>query len=142
MKTTPLKGMKDILPREQRIRDYVQGEILKTYRAAGFERISTPIMEDMENLDKSDGGDNLIQIGIERLHIGELFRACGIIDLIKYFRPLLAHDVHILGVELREVIGVGQRHDVQRIREAAHEILLTRCFLGRVVQTGINNEMF
>ena len=59
MKTTPLKGMKDILPREQRIRDYVQGEILKTYRAAGFERISTPIMEDMENLDKSDGGDNL-----------------------------------------------------------------------------------
>ena len=47
MKTTPLKGMKDILPREQRIRDYVQGEILKTYRAAGFERISTPIMEDM-----------------------------------------------------------------------------------------------
>ena len=80
--------------------------------------------------------------GIERLHIGELFRACGIIDLIKYLRPLLAHDVHILGVELREVIGVGQRHDVQRIREAAHEILLTRCFLGRVVQTGINNEMF
>ncbi len=59
MKTTPLKGMKDILPREQRIRDYVQGEILKTYRAAGFERITTPIMEDMENLDKSDGGDNL-----------------------------------------------------------------------------------
>ena len=47
MKTTPLKGMKDILPREQRIRDYVQGEILKTYRAAGFERISTPIMEDL-----------------------------------------------------------------------------------------------
>lgn len=59
MKTSPLKGMRDILPREQRIRDYVQGEILKTYRAAGFERISTPILEDMENLDKSDGGDNL-----------------------------------------------------------------------------------
>ena len=30
-----------------------------TYRAAGFQRISTPILEDMENLDKSDGGDNL-----------------------------------------------------------------------------------
>lgn len=59
MKTSPLKGMRDILPREQRIRDYVQGEILKTYRAAGFERISTPILEELENLDKSDGGDNL-----------------------------------------------------------------------------------
>lgn len=59
MKTNALKGMKDILPAEQRLRDYVQGKILETYRASGFERISTPILEDAENLDKSDGGDNL-----------------------------------------------------------------------------------
>ena len=59
MKTNALKGMKDILPAEQRMRDYVQGKILEIYRAAGFERISTPILEDSENLDKSDGGDNL-----------------------------------------------------------------------------------
>ncbi|MDY5123533.1 MAG: histidine--tRNA ligase [Treponema sp.] len=59
MKTNALKGMRDILPAEQRLRDYVQGKILETYRSAGFERISTPILEDIENLDKSDGGDNL-----------------------------------------------------------------------------------
>ena len=59
MKTQPLKGMRDLLPREQALRDYIQGQILATYRAAGFQRISTPILEDMENLDKSDGGDNL-----------------------------------------------------------------------------------
>ena len=59
MKTNALKGMKDILPAEQKMRDYVQGKILETYRASGFERISTPILEDSENLDKSDGGDNL-----------------------------------------------------------------------------------
>ena len=59
MKTNPLKGMKDYLPAEQALRDYVQGRILETYRASGFERISTPMLEDMENLDKSDGGDNL-----------------------------------------------------------------------------------
>ena len=59
MKTQPLKGMRDLLPREQALRDYIQGQILTTYRAAGFQRISTPILEDMENLDKSDGGDNL-----------------------------------------------------------------------------------
>ena len=53
MKTAPLKGMRDFLPREMRIRDYVQGKILEIYRASGFERISTPILEDMENLDKS-----------------------------------------------------------------------------------------
>ena len=59
MKTNALKGMKDILPAEQKLRDYVQGKILETYRASGFERISTPMLEDAENLDKSDGGDNL-----------------------------------------------------------------------------------
>ena len=59
MKTQPLKGMRDLLPREQALRDYIQGQILATYRAAGFQRISTPMLEDMENLDKSEGGDNL-----------------------------------------------------------------------------------
>ncbi len=59
MKVNALKGMKDILPAEQKLRDYVQGKILETYRASGFERISTPMLEDAENLDKSDGGDNL-----------------------------------------------------------------------------------
>ena len=59
MKTQPLKGMRDLLPAEQSLRDYIQGQILETYRAAGFERISTPMLEDAENLDKSDGGDNL-----------------------------------------------------------------------------------
>jgi len=59
MKTNALKGMRDILPQEQKLRDYVQQKILETYRHAGFERISTPILEDSENLDKSDGGDNL-----------------------------------------------------------------------------------
>ena len=59
MKINALKGMKDILPAEQRMRDYVQEKILQTYREAGFERISTPMLEDAENLDKSDGGENL-----------------------------------------------------------------------------------
>ncbi len=59
MKINPLKGMKDYLPEEMRLRDYVQGRILETYRASGFERIATPMLEDIENLDKSDGGDNL-----------------------------------------------------------------------------------
>ena len=59
MKINPLKGMRDILPKEQRIRDYIEGKILEAYRSSGFERISTPIREDIENLNKSEGGDNL-----------------------------------------------------------------------------------
>ena len=46
MKINPLKGMKDYLPAEMRLRDYVQQSILSVYRASGFERISTPMLED------------------------------------------------------------------------------------------------
>ena len=40
MKINPLKGMKDYIPQEQRLRDYVQNKILSVYRGNGFERIS------------------------------------------------------------------------------------------------------
>ena len=59
MKITPVKGTADYLPGEVRIRDYLQNTIISTYRSCGFERISTPIIEEGENLDKSDGGENL-----------------------------------------------------------------------------------
>lgn len=59
MKTTPVKGSNDYSPMESEIRDYLQDTILKVYRKYGFERIITPVMEDNENLDKSEGGDNL-----------------------------------------------------------------------------------
>ena len=59
MKINPVKGTEDYLPSQARVRDYLQKVILDTYRAAGFERIMTPAIEDMENLEKSEGGDNL-----------------------------------------------------------------------------------
>lgn len=59
MKSTPLKGTKDYLPQEVSIRDYLQNAILETYQDAGFSRITTPIIEDSVNLDKSEGGENL-----------------------------------------------------------------------------------
>ena len=62
MKINPVKGTADYLPSQTLLRDYLQNTILETYRAAGFERILTPAIEDMENLEKSEGGDNLIRI--------------------------------------------------------------------------------
>ena len=59
MKITSVKGTNDYLPKETRLRDYLQGKILETYRSCGFERITTPILEEIENLDKSEGGENL-----------------------------------------------------------------------------------
>lgn len=59
MKITPVKGTNDYLPAQAELRDYLQRKICETYENCGFQRIFTPIIEDIENLDKSEGGDNL-----------------------------------------------------------------------------------
>ncbi len=59
MKVTSVKGTNDYLPNEVEIRDYLSDRILSVYKENGFEHITTPIIEDIENLDKSDGGENL-----------------------------------------------------------------------------------
>ncbi len=54
----PVNGMKDILPEEMQIRDYVQGVIKDTYRSFGFTPIETPCMENIGNLSSKQGGEN------------------------------------------------------------------------------------
>ncbi|MDE7063175.1 MAG: ATP phosphoribosyltransferase regulatory subunit, partial [Lachnospiraceae bacterium] len=54
----PVTGMKDILPEEMLIRDYVQGVIKDTYRSFGFTPIETPCMENIANLTSKQGGEN------------------------------------------------------------------------------------
>lgn len=55
----PAKGMRDITPREKEIRDYVEGVIVNIYKQSGFELIETPVVENIENLIGSKGGENL-----------------------------------------------------------------------------------
>ncbi len=59
MKIKSVKGTRDYLPREAELRESMQQTISEIYRENGFSRIMTPAIEDIENLDKSDGGDNL-----------------------------------------------------------------------------------
>ena len=54
----PVNGMKDILPREMEIRDYVTNVIKTTYREFGFTPIETPCMENIANLSNKQGGEN------------------------------------------------------------------------------------
>ena len=54
----PVNGMRDILPAEMQIRDYVQGVIRDTYRSFGFTPIETPCMESIANLSNKQGGEN------------------------------------------------------------------------------------
>ena len=58
----PVRGTKDFLPAEAELRDFVQLKIADTYKQFGFQKIATPVMEDIERLNKSDGGENLAMI--------------------------------------------------------------------------------
>ena len=58
LKKKPVTGMRDILPREMEIRDYVIGLIKETYGAFGFSSIETPCVEHIANLSNKQGGEN------------------------------------------------------------------------------------
>ena len=58
LKKKPVTGMKDILPREMELRQYVLSEIRRTYREFGFTEIETPVVEHIDNLLSKQGGDN------------------------------------------------------------------------------------
>ena len=58
LKKKPVTGMKDMLPKEMEIRDYVIQLIKDTYKTYGFTSIETPCVEHIENLCSKQGGDN------------------------------------------------------------------------------------
>ena len=55
----PSKGMRDFMPNEKEIRDYIESIIVNTYKKDGFQLIETPVVENIERLLGSEGGDNL-----------------------------------------------------------------------------------
>ena len=58
LKKKPVTGMKDILPKEMEIRNYVMNMIRETYGKFGFSAIETPCVEHIENLSSKQGGEN------------------------------------------------------------------------------------
>ncbi len=85
MKKKPVTGMKDIMPMEMEIRDYVIGLIKETYRSFGFCSVETPCVEHIENLSSKQGGENeklifkILKRG-EKLKIDEAKEEIDLVD--------------------------------------------------------------
>ena len=85
LKKKPVTGMKDIMPAEMEIRDYVIGLIKETYGAFGFSSMETPCVEHIENLCSKQGGDNeklifkILKRG-EKLKIKEAQEESDVVD--------------------------------------------------------------
>ena len=58
LKKKPVTGMKDVMPAEMEIRDYLIGLIKDTYKTFGFQSMETPCVEHIDNLCSKQGGDN------------------------------------------------------------------------------------
>ena len=107
LKKKPVTGMKDILPAEMAIRDYVIGLIKETYASFGFSSMETPCVEHIENLCSKQGGENeklifkILKRG-EKLKIAEAQTENDLVDGgLRYrergrrpcgFRPALRSD--------------------------------------------------
>jgi histidyl-tRNA synthetase len=59
MNTNPARGMRDFLPEDKALREYVKATIRNVYETSGFTEIETPAVENIENLLGSNGGENL-----------------------------------------------------------------------------------
>lgn len=55
----PIRGTNDYMPKDARVRELVRQKILSSYQSNGYNLIQTPILESLDLLDSSDGGDNL-----------------------------------------------------------------------------------
>ena len=81
----PVTGMKDILPEEMKIRNYVQNIIKETYHAFGFTQIETPCVENISNLTNKQGGENeklifkILKRG-EKLNLAEAQEEMDVVD--------------------------------------------------------------
>ena len=81
----PVTGMKDIMPAEMQIRDYVIRVIKETYASFGFTSIETPCVENIENLTSKQGGDNeklifkILKRG-EKLKLNEAKEEADLVD--------------------------------------------------------------
>ena len=85
LKKKPVTGMKDMMPSEMEVRDYVISLIKDTYKTFGFSSIETPCVEHIENLCSKQGGDNeklifkILKRG-EKLKIGEAKEEADLVD--------------------------------------------------------------
>lgn len=85
LKKKPVTGMKDMMPKEMEIRDYVIHLIKETYKTFGFLSMETPCVEHIENLCSRQGGDNeklifkILKRG-EKLKLGEAKEEGDLVD--------------------------------------------------------------
>lgn len=62
LSSKPAKGTQDLLPQDMKLRNWVTKKIIEAYTSRGYTQIETPMLENLDNLTNSEGGENLRMI--------------------------------------------------------------------------------
>ena len=108
--------MKDILPREMEIRDYVIGQIKETYRTFGFQSIETPCVEHIENLNNKQGGENeklifMLSFSVVSLAVNDVFHELHGLRFIDIHKFPVAHNPFPVYHTGTDVFAIGRIND-------------------------------
>src|SRR5207302_1859986 len=148
--TTPVRGMRDLLPADTAIRDQLTGIILETYMSWGFRRVETPALEHIEVLTGAHGGENetlifkIMKRGA-KLDIGlgtdvdRLIDSGLRFDLTVPLARLVANNRHRLTFPLK-VIQVGPVWRAERPQRGRFR-QLTQCDIDILGVPGVESEI-
>jgi histidyl-tRNA synthetase len=89
--SAPARGMRDFMPAEVALRDWATSKILAVYQKFGFTRIETPAVENIAQLRRGEGGENL-QLIFEILKRGDK------LDKVLSGQPLEKDELADLGL--------------------------------------------
>lgn len=89
LNVNPSRGTHDVLPLDMLRRQYVIDLICKTYKKHGFTQVETPIIENIDRLKSSDGGEN-----------------------IKLIFEILKRGLDFTNTDLKELSDLGLRYDL------------------------------
>ena len=89
---SPARGNRDLLPATVAVRDHVLKSITDVYRTFGYQRIETPVIENIERLYGGQGGEN------EKL-------------IFEILRRGLPPEIEA-GTRIRDLVDLGLRYDL------------------------------
>ena len=108
--------MKDILPKEMAIRNYVMNMIRETYGTFGFSAIETPCVEHIENLCSKQGGENeklifMLSFSVVSLAVNDVFHELHGLRFIDIHKFPVAHNPFPVYHTGTDVFAIGRIND-------------------------------
>ena len=90
---------------------------------------------------RADDSDGPVEQSTQLSLVGQIGPQGSAVDAVEDPGAFLPHNRHVLAVEIGEIGRIFEHDEIERIGQAAHEILLAESHVGRIEQTGADDEV-